>query len=67
MVIKATDNPADPEKALSSTANILIQVNDVQDQSPAFLNGPYSTTVPENIPPVSCRLKSDKFHSTHII
>jgi hypothetical protein len=53
MVIRATDNPADPASALSTTANILIEVNDVQDQAPAFLNGPYSTTVPENIPPVS--------------
>ena len=52
MVIRASDNPADSSKALSSTANILIQVNDIQDQSPSFLNGPYSTTVPENIPPV---------------
>jgi hypothetical protein len=56
MVIRASDNPADPDATLSSTANILIQVNDVQDQSPTFLNGPYSTTVPENIPPVISRL-----------
>lgn len=29
------------------------KVNDIQDQSPAFLNGPYSSTVPENTAPVS--------------
>ena len=52
MVVRATDTPADPSTALSSTANILIQVNDIQDQTPSFLNGPYSTTVPENTQPV---------------
>ena len=30
MVIRATDTPADPAAALSTTANILIQVNDIQ-------------------------------------
>lgn len=34
-------------RALSSTANVIIQVVDVQDQNPVFLNAPYSTTVPE--------------------
>lgn len=47
MVIRAQDAGAVP---LSSSANILIEVNDIQDQVPVFLNGPYSVSIPENVP-----------------
>ena len=47
MIIKAEDGGI-PSK--SSTANVFIEVNDIQDQQPVFLNEPYSATVQENIP-----------------
>ena len=47
MVVVAEDQS--PDKPLSSTANILIEVTDVQDQPPAFLNAPFTATVPENV------------------
>ena len=47
MVIRAQDAGAVP---LSSSANVLIEVNDIQDQVPVFLNGPYSVSIPENVP-----------------
>ena len=50
MLIKAEDQGI---PSLSSTANVLITINDIQDQKPFFLNGPYSISIPENIPPVS--------------
>lgn len=37
--------------SLESRANVLIDVQDVQDQSPLFLNAPYTATVPENVEP----------------
>ena len=37
--------------SLESRANVLIDVQDVQDQSPLFLNAPYTATVPENVDP----------------
>ncbi len=52
MVVVAQDSGVDP-KAQSSTVNILINVNDIQDQAPFFLNAPFSATVPENVPEVS--------------
>ncbi len=51
--LRATDGASDPAKRLSSTARVAVQVTDVQDQPPVFLNAPYSATVPENSPPVS--------------
>jgi len=45
LVIQAQDSGED--QILSSTANVLIQVEDIQDQDPVFLNAPYSATVPE--------------------
>lgn len=47
MVIRAEDSGFAP--TLSSTANILIEINDIQDQKPFFLNAPYSVTIPENV------------------
>ncbi len=49
MVIKAEDAGV---PALSSTVNVLIEVNDIQDQQPFFLNAPYSVSIPENVPEV---------------
>lgn len=45
LVVEAQDSGED--QILSSTANVLIQVEDIQDQDPIFLNAPYSATVPE--------------------
>ena len=49
MVITAQDSGI---PSLSSTANILIKVNDIQDQKPFFVNAPYSVSIPENVPAV---------------
>jgi hypothetical protein len=51
--LRATDGATDPAKRLSTAARIAVQVVDVQDQPPVFLNAPYSATVPERSPPVS--------------
>ncbi|CAH0386133.1 unnamed protein product [Bemisia tabaci] len=48
LMIRATDS--NPKKRLSSTANIAINVLDVQDQPPVFVNAPYSSTLKENTP-----------------
>ena len=58
MLIKAEDQGI---PTLSSTANVLITINDIQDQKPFFLNGPYSISIPENILPVS-----NFYHSSEI-
>ncbi len=49
LVLKATDNSG---SGLSSSANVFIEVQDVQDQDPYFVNAPYSATVEENTPAV---------------
>ena len=49
--LRATDGATDPAKRLSTAARIAVQVVDVQDQPPVFLNAPYSATVPERSPP----------------
>ncbi|KAI5631942.1 cadherin domain-containing protein [Phthorimaea operculella] len=46
--LEATDQS---DKPLRATASVAVAVSDVQDQPPAFLNAPYSATVPENTPP----------------
>ena len=51
MVIRAQDRGL--KQTLSSTTNILIEINDIQDQPPQFLNAPYTETVAENTSPVS--------------
>ena len=53
LVVRAIDG-AVGEDVKASTTNLLIEVEDVQDQKPLFVNAPYSATLPENTPPVSC-------------
>ncbi|XP_037778261.1 cadherin-23-like [Penaeus monodon] len=45
MAIRASDSGT--EKRLSSTSTVVIEVRDVQDQPPVFLNAPFSATVRE--------------------
>ncbi len=52
MVIRAEDSGV---PSLSSTTNVLIQVNDIQDQAPFFINAPYSVSIPENVPEVNSK------------
>lgn len=49
--LKARDGA--PENELTALATVSIDVTDVQDQPPLFINSPYSATVPENTPAVS--------------
>ena len=51
LVIEARDGGEDT--VLRSFADVIVQVEDVQDQDPVFLNGPFSATVPEGTPPGS--------------
>ena len=55
LVVRALDGG--PEGARASITNVLIEVEDVQDQKPFFVNAPYSATVPENTPPGSSIFK----------
>lgn len=48
LVLKAEDSAVDPEPRLSSTATITLEVVDVQDQPPVFLNTPYHAVIEEN-------------------
>ncbi|CAG9785326.1 unnamed protein product [Diatraea saccharalis] len=48
ITLEATDASDKPMRALASLS---VAVQDVQDQPPAFVNAPYSATVPENTPP----------------
>jgi hypothetical protein len=57
LVVKATDGGGK-----SATANILVDVVDEQDQSPFFVNAPYSAEIPENTPPVRrCSLECSMY------
>jgi len=47
--LTASDNALDKRSRLSTTATVVVQVHDVQDQPPVFLNAPFSATVPEEI------------------
>lgn len=47
--LEATDSSERPLRALASVA---AAIWDVQDQPPAFVNAPFSATVPENTPEV---------------
>lgn len=49
--LKAIDS--NTKKPLSTSAKVIIDVEDVQDQPPVFFNTPYSISVEENTPPVS--------------
>ena len=51
IIIEARDGGEEGVK--KSTTSIIVQVEDVQDQDPVFLNGPYSETVPEGTQPGS--------------
>ena len=53
--LKAIDS--NPKNPLDATAKVIIDVEDVQDQPPIFLNTPYSISVLENTPPVSTSKK----------
>lgn len=48
LVIQAEDSAKEPELSLSSTATVTVEVLDVQDQPPIFLNAPYRTVIQEN-------------------
>lgn len=49
--LKAIDS--NPKKPLSTMAKVIIDVEDIQDQPPIFLNTPYSISIFENMPLVS--------------
>lgn len=51
LVLKAEDSAIDPEPRLSSTATITLEIVDVQDQPPVFLNTPYHAIIEENSKP----------------
>ena len=53
MVLKATDLASEPTARLTAVAKVAIDVMDIQDQPPIFLNAPFSATVAEGTPPVS--------------
>ncbi|XP_011505905.1 PREDICTED: cadherin-23 [Ceratosolen solmsi marchali] len=44
----AIDGASDPLKRLQAKATIAVDVLDVQDQPPSFINAPYSAALPEN-------------------
>ncbi|XP_076753802.1 cadherin 74A [Xylocopa sonorina] len=44
----ATDGASDVSKRLQARATVAVDVLDVQDQPPVFLNAPYSAALPEN-------------------
>ena len=46
-------NSRDGSKQRSAETNVYVEVNDVQDQDPFFVNAPYSATVAENTAAVS--------------
>ncbi|XP_076643103.1 cadherin 74A [Halictus rubicundus] len=47
----AMDGASDVTKVLQARATVAVDVLDVQDQPPVFLNAPYSAALPENTPP----------------
>ncbi|XP_066594844.1 cadherin-87A [Prorops nasuta] len=44
----ATDGASGPSKRLQARATVAVDVLDVQDQPPVFLNAPFSAALPEN-------------------
>ena len=46
-------NNGDGSKRRRAETNVYVEVNDVQDQEPFFVNAPYSATVAENTAAVS--------------
>lgn len=53
LVLKATDVASESSARLTAVANVAIDVMDIQDQPPIFLNSPFSATVAEGTAPVS--------------
>ncbi|XP_057327404.1 cadherin-23 isoform X2 [Microplitis mediator] len=51
ITLLATDGASDPGKRLQAKATVAVDVLDVQDQPPIFLNAPYSAAIPENTSP----------------
>ncbi|CAB3373854.1 Hypothetical predicted protein [Cloeon dipterum] len=47
LFLTATDNPFDQRTKLRATATVSVQVEDVQDQPPVFINAPYTSSLPE--------------------
>ncbi|PSN50227.1 hypothetical protein C0J52_07794 [Blattella germanica] len=50
LVLKATDLASDPTARLTAVAKVAIDIVDIQDQPPIFLNAPFSATVAEGTP-----------------
>ena len=50
LVLQAEDLAKEPGTALTSTATVMVEVLDVQDQPPVFLNAPYRPVIQENSP-----------------
>ncbi len=48
MIIQAEDSAKEAGASLTSTATVTIELLDVQDQPPVFLNTPYRTVMTEN-------------------
>jgi hypothetical protein len=53
LVLKASDVASESSARLTAVANVAIDVMDIQDQPPVFLNSPFSATVAEGTAPVS--------------
>ena len=51
MLIQAEDSSEEVGGSLSSTATVIVEIQDTQDQLPVFLNAPYRTIINENSPP----------------
>ncbi|KAF7997629.1 hypothetical protein HCN44_006200 [Aphidius gifuensis] len=51
ITLLATDGASDPTKRLQARATVAVDILDVQDQPPIFLNAPYSAAIPENTSP----------------
>ncbi|RZF46512.1 hypothetical protein LSTR_LSTR009294 [Laodelphax striatellus] len=49
LILEASDT--NPLFKLTATASVAVDVIDIQDQPPVFLNSPYSATIQENTPP----------------
>ena len=56
--LSAKDQPRYERDQLETITNVVIQVQDVQDQPPAFINAPYSLLIQENTPTVSKKKKN---------
>ncbi|XP_011302373.1 cadherin EGF LAG seven-pass G-type receptor 2 [Fopius arisanus] len=51
ITLLATDGAGDFSKRLQARATVAVDILDVQDQPPIFLNAPYSAAIPENTSP----------------